>query len=54
MGFAEWLRGDYDPIWKRNLDRCSHLVFEEVGMSQEKLEKILEKLDEWEIFTEKK
>ncbi len=48
--FAEWLHGKHDPVWKRNLDRSNPLLFKEVGMSQEQLEKILEKLDEWDIF----
>ena len=48
MGFAEWLHNV--PQWKQSLDRCHPNVFEDLKMTQEEVEKILEKLDEHGVF----
>lgn len=49
MSFSEWLHQP-EPDWKYNLERCHPMIFEDLRMSKENLERILEKLDEYEIF----
>lgn len=51
-GFAKWLHGYYDPVWKRNLENCDYQLFKELNITKDELEKILEKLDEYEIFND--
>lgn len=38
------------PEWKKNLEVCNDNVFEELKLTKEELEEILEKLDEYEIL----
>ena len=49
MSFSSWLH-QKPPNWKTNLDQCHPIVFKELKMSKEEVERILEKLDEYEIF----
>lgn len=49
MSFYEWLHQP-EPDWKHNLDRVHPMLFDDLRMSKESVERILEKLDEYEIF----
>lgn len=47
--FANWLQQP-EPIWKKNLEVCNDYLYHEIKMSKDELTKLLEKLDEYEIF----
>lgn len=49
MNFSSWLHQP-EPEWKVNLERCDPHVFKELKMSKEDVEKILEKLDEYNVL----
>lgn len=49
MGFAEWLHRP-ESNWKLNLELCHPNLFRELNMSKEEVEKVLEKLDEYEVL----
>ena len=51
MSFYAWLHQP-NPVWKDNLDKCHPQIFKELRMSRNEVERILEKLDEYEIFKE--
>lgn len=53
MSFYDWLHQP-EPNWKTNLQYCNEQLFDEINMSRDKLEKILEKLEEYEIFESRK
>ena len=46
--FEEWLFSV--PMWKESLEQIDSTVFDEIKMSQEKIEEVLEKLDEYGFF----
>jgi len=46
--FVEWL--SYHPFWEKKLDQLPNYVFEELGMSKERIEHLFEKLDEYDFF----
>lgn len=46
--FAEWLYSI--PLWKESLDQIDENVFNEMKVRKERVEKILEKLDEYGFF----
>lgn len=49
MNFEQWLNQP-EPNWKTNLETCDPNIFNELKISKEKLIKILEKLDEYNVL----
>ena len=52
MSFYDWLHKP-KPTWKENLESCDKFLFEEIGMSRERLEWTWEVLDRYEVFKPK-
>ena len=46
--FDEWLNST--PRWKETLDEIDQSVFSDLKIRKERLEKIFEKLDEYDFF----
>lgn len=51
--FDKWLHRP-QPTWKQNLDKCDDKLFTEIELTKEEITTLLEKLDEFEIFNERK
>lgn len=49
ISFSKWLH-ESPPKWKKNLEVCNDYLFHEIKMSRKEVEKLLEKLEEYEIF----
>lgn len=49
MNFASWLYSP-EPEWKQKLEVCDPRVFEELEMTKEEVEKILEKLKDYNVL----
>ena len=51
--FSKWLNTP-EPAWKQNVDLLDDSVFTDIKMSKEELVELLEKLEEYELFTDAK
>ena len=49
LSFAKWLHQP-QPKWKKNLEVCNDYLFYEIKMNRAELTKLMEKLEEYEIF----
>lgn len=47
--FEKWLHQP-EPKWKVNIELCNDFLYHEIGMSKDELLKLMEKLEEYEIF----
>lgn len=49
MSFASWLYQP-EPEWKEKLEICDPKIFEELELKKEEIERILKKLQEYNII----